>query len=30
LSYTGLKRHVSDTRIGLMDSIVPVEAVVMG
>ena len=28
LAYTGLNRHASDTRIGLMDSTVPVEAVV--
>ena len=26
LAYTGVNRHVSDTRIGLMDSTVPVEA----
>ena len=28
LSYSGLNRHASATRIGLMDSTVPVEAVV--
>ena len=28
LAYTGVNRHASDTRIGLMDSTVPVEAVV--
>ena len=26
LEYTGLNRHASDTRIGLMDSTVPIEA----
>lgn len=26
LAYTGVNRHASDTRIGLMDSTVPVEA----
>ena len=26
LSYTGVNRHASDTRIGLMDSTVPIEA----
>ena len=29
-SYTGVNRHASDTRIGLMDSTVPVEAMVGG
>ena len=28
LSYTGVNRHVPDTRIGLMDSTVPIEALV--
>ena len=28
LSYTGVNRHASDTRIGLMDSTVPIEAIV--
>lgn len=28
LAYTGVNRHAADTRIGLMDSAVPVEAVV--
>ncbi|MBQ3734599.1 MAG: hypothetical protein II859_11640 [Bacteroidales bacterium] len=28
LAYTGVNRHAADTRIGLMDSTVPVEAVV--
>ena len=26
LAYTGINRHASDTRIGLMDNTVPVEA----
>ncbi|MBQ6101076.1 MAG: hypothetical protein IJK36_01580 [Bacteroidales bacterium] len=26
LEYTGINRHASDTRIGLMDSTVPIEA----
>ncbi len=26
LEYTGVNRHSSDTRIGLMDSTVPIEA----
>ena len=26
LEYTGVNRHASDTRIGLMDSTVPIEA----
>ena len=30
LAYTGVNRHASDTRIGLMDSTVPIEAVVGG
>ena len=28
LSYTGVNRHAADTRIGLMDSTVPIEALV--
>lgn len=28
LSYTGVNRHASDTRIRLMDSTVPIEALV--
>ncbi|MDY6346986.1 MAG: restriction endonuclease [Bacteroidales bacterium] len=28
LAYTGVNRHASDTRIGLMDSTVPIEAIV--
>ena len=28
LAYTGVNRHASDTRIGLMDSTVPIEALV--
>ena len=28
MSYTGVNRHASDTRIGLMDSTVPIEALV--
>ena len=28
LSYTDVNRHVTDTRIGLMDSTVPIEALV--
>ena len=28
LSYTGINHHTADTRIGLMDSTVPIEAVV--
>ena len=30
LAYTGVNRHASDTRIGLMDSTVPIEALVNG
>ena len=30
LSYTGVNRHASDARIGLMDSTVPIEALVNG
>ena len=28
LAYTGVNRHATDTRIGLMDSTVPIEALV--
>ena len=28
LAYTGVNRHASDTRIGLMDSTVPIEGMV--
>ena len=30
LSYTASNRHASDTRVGLMDSTVPIEAMVGG
>ena len=30
LAYTGVTRHASDTRSGLLDSTVPVEAMVGG
>jgi hypothetical protein len=29
LAYTGVNRHAGDTRIGLMDSSVPIEAIVV-
>ena len=29
LSYTGVNRHATDTRIGLMDSTVPIEALLV-
>ncbi len=29
LAYTGVNRHASDTRVGLMDSTVPIEALLM-